>query len=54
MNTKALPSLNVAYLVNRALTVFANYTTSFGPVQNTQLNSQTPTNPLVARAGQDG
>ncbi|MES2159615.1 MAG: TonB-dependent siderophore receptor [Pseudomonadota bacterium] len=45
-NNKALPSLNVAYLVNRALTVFANYTTSFGPVQNTQLNSQTPTNPL--------
>ncbi|WP_414650290.1 TonB-dependent receptor family protein [Duganella sp.] len=45
-NNKALPSLNVAYLVNRALTVFANYTTSFGPVQNTQLNSQTPANPL--------
>jgi Fe(3+) dicitrate transport protein len=46
-NNKALPSLNVAYLVNRALTVFANYTTSFGPVQNTQLNSQTPANPLI-------
>ena len=45
-NNKALPSLNVAYLVSRALTVFANYTTSFGPVQNTQLNSQTPANPL--------
>ena len=45
-NNKALPSLNVAYLVDRALTVFANYTTSFGPVQNTQLNSQTPANPL--------
>jgi Fe(3+) dicitrate transport protein len=45
-NTKALPSLNVAYLLNPALTVFANYTTSFGPVQNTQLNSQTPANPL--------
>lgn len=45
-NNKALPSLNVAYLVNRALTVFANYTTSFGPVQNTQLNSQSATNPL--------
>ncbi|QJD93059.1 TonB-dependent siderophore receptor [Duganella dendranthematis] len=45
-NTKALPSLNVAYLLNPALTVFANYTTSFGPVQNTQLNSQTPNNPL--------
>jgi Fe(3+) dicitrate transport protein len=45
-NNKALPSLNVAYLVNRALTVFANYTTSFGPVQNIQLNSQTASNPL--------
>ncbi|NVM77603.1 Fe(3+) dicitrate transport protein [Duganella sp. SG902] len=45
-NNKALPSLSVAYLVNRDLTVFANYTTSFGAVQNTQLNSQTPANPL--------
>jgi Fe(3+) dicitrate transport protein len=45
-NNKALPSLNVAYLVNPALTVFANYTTSFGPVQNLQLNSQTAANPL--------
>ena len=46
-NNKALPSLNVAYLVDRALTVFASYTTSFGPVQNTQLNSQTSANPLI-------
>jgi Fe(3+) dicitrate transport protein len=46
-NNKTLPSLSVAYLVDRALTVFANYTTSFGPVQNTQLNSQTPANPLI-------
>jgi Fe(3+) dicitrate transport protein len=45
-NDKALPSLNVAYLVNPALTVFGNYGTSFGPVQNTQLNSQTAANPL--------
>lgn len=45
-NNKALPSLNAAYLVNAALTVFTNYGTSFGPVQNTQLNSQTSTNPL--------
>lgn len=45
-NDKALPSLNVAYLATRALTVFTNYGTSFGPVQNTQLNSQTATNPL--------
>ncbi|MGO4381287.1 TonB-dependent receptor family protein [Pseudoduganella sp. RAF19] len=45
-NNKALPSLNIAYLVNPALTVFTNYTTSFGPVQNIQLNSQTAANPL--------
>ncbi|QBE64119.1 TonB-dependent receptor family protein [Pseudoduganella lutea] len=45
-NDKALPSLNAAYLVDPALTVFANYGTSFGPVQNTQLNSQTAANPL--------
>lgn len=45
-NNKWLPSINVSYLVNPALTVFANYTTSFGPVQNIQLNSQTASNPL--------
>jgi Fe(3+) dicitrate transport protein len=45
-NNKALPSLNVAYLLNQAVTLFANYGTSFGPVQNSQLNSQTPANPL--------
>jgi len=45
-NDKALPSLNVAYLVNPALTLFTNYSTSFGPVQNLQLNSQTASNPL--------
>jgi Fe(3+) dicitrate transport protein len=45
-NNKALPSLNVAYLLNPVVTLFANYGTSFGPVQNTQLNSQTPANPL--------
>ncbi len=45
-NNKALPSVNVSYLVNNAWTVFADYSTSFGPVQNTQLNSQTPNNPL--------
>lgn len=45
-NNKALPSLSVAYLLNRTTTLFANYGTSFGPVQNTQLNSQTPGNPL--------
>ncbi len=46
VNNKPLPSLNVAYLLNRELTLFGNYSTSFGPVQNLQLNSQTPTNPL--------
>lgn len=46
MNNKALPSLHAAYLLNQAATLFASYSTSFGPVQNTQLNSQTPANPL--------
>lgn len=45
-NNKALPSLNVAYLATRDLTLFTNYGTSFGEVQNTQLNSQTAANPL--------
>ena len=45
-NNKPLPSLNVAYLLSRELTVFGNFNTSFGPVQNIQLNSQTPANPL--------
>ena len=45
-NDKFLPSISVAYLVTPALTAFANYGTSFGPVQNLQLNSQTPQNPL--------
>jgi Fe(3+) dicitrate transport protein len=45
-NSKALPSLNVAYLLSQSATLFANYNTSFGAVQNTQLNSQTAANPL--------
>lgn len=45
-NNKALPSLNVAWLVTDAWTLFSNYNTSFGPVQNIQLNSQSATNPL--------
>jgi len=45
-NDKPLPALNVAYLVTPALTVFTNYGTSFGPVQNLQLNSQSAANPL--------
>jgi Fe(3+) dicitrate transport protein len=46
-NDKALPSLSVSYLLTPAATLFANYGTSFGAVQNTQLNSQTPGNPLI-------
>lgn len=45
-NNKALPQLNVAYLVTQDLTVFTNYGKSFGPVQNTQLNQNSSTNPL--------
>lgn len=45
-NDKALPSINVSYLVGQDLTLFANYNTSFGVVQNTQLNAQTPNHPL--------
>lgn len=56
-NNKPLPSVNLSYLVNDAWTVFADFSTSFGPVQNTQLNSQTPNNPLqpeVARTYEVG
>lgn len=45
-NNKFLPSAALAYLLTPSLTLFANYGTSFGPVQNLQLNSQTPQNPL--------
>ncbi|WP_076592834.1 TonB-dependent receptor family protein [Herminiimonas arsenitoxidans] len=45
-NNKPLPSLNVAYLLTQDVTLFANYGTSFGVVQNTQLNTMTPANPL--------
>lgn len=38
-NNKGLPSLNIAYLLNQSTTLFANYNTSFGAVQNTQLNT---------------
>lgn len=56
-NTKALPSLNLAWLLSPETTVYANYNTSFGAVQNTQLNSQTAANPLrpeVARTIEAG
>jgi Fe(3+) dicitrate transport protein len=45
-NSKGLPSLNVAYLVNDKLTLYTNYSTSFGAVQYTQLNSMSDANPL--------
>jgi len=46
LNNKALPSLNVAYLLSSSMTLFANYNSSFGAVQNTQLNAQSEKNPL--------
>ena len=46
LNNQALPSLNVAYLLNNNVTVFANYNSSFGAVQNIQLNTQSARNPL--------
>lgn len=57
INNKALPAVSLSYLVNSAWTVFTDYSTSFGPVQNIQLNSQTPNNPLspeVARTFEVG
>lgn len=45
-NNKLLPSLNVAYLLNRDVTLFANYTTSFGSIQHMQLNLQNSTDNL--------
>ncbi len=35
---QALPALHMAYRVDPALTAFANYNTSFGSIQNLQLN----------------
>ncbi|MBP0596758.1 TonB-dependent siderophore receptor [Herbaspirillum sp. LeCh32-8] len=46
-NNKPLPSVNVAYLLNNELTLFANYNTSFGVVQNTQLSTTSAANPLA-------
>lgn len=45
-NSRGLPSLNVAYLVNDKLTLYTSYSTSFGAVQYTQLNSMSAANPL--------
>ena len=44
-NNQWLPSINLAYLVG-PLTLFTDFSTSYGPVQNIQLNSQTTANPL--------
>ncbi|MCA1322800.1 TonB-dependent receptor family protein [Herbaspirillum sp. alder98] len=46
-NNKPLPSINVAYLLNDELTLFSNYNTSFGVVQNTQLSTTSAANPLA-------
>lgn len=46
-NKKALPQLNIAYLLTQDLTLFTNYGKSFGPVQNTQLNQNSAGNPLT-------
>lgn len=45
-NSRALPSLNVSYLPSERLTLYTAYSTSFGAVQYTQLNSMSETNPL--------
>ncbi|MFM0737046.1 TonB-dependent siderophore receptor [Paraburkholderia xenovorans] len=45
-NNKPLPSVNLSYLLNSSLTLFTDYSTSFGPVQNLQLSSQSAANPL--------
>ncbi|WP_433693750.1 TonB-dependent receptor family protein [Herbaspirillum seropedicae] len=45
-NNKPLPSINVAYLLTEQLTLFSNYNTSFGVVQNSQLNTMSSANPL--------
>lgn len=45
-NTKALPSVNVSYLLDSATTVFANYNTSFGSIQHLQLNLQSSADAL--------
>ncbi len=46
-NHKPLSSVSIAYLLNHDITLFTNYTASFGSVQNLQLHSQMPNNPLI-------
>lgn len=45
-SSEPLPSLNVAYLLSPQLTVFGNYTTSYGSIQHLQLNLNPLGNPL--------
>lgn len=45
-NSRALPSMNVSWLPSERLTLYTAYSTSFGAVQYTQLNSMSETNPL--------
>ncbi|HVE11014.1 MAG TPA: TonB-dependent siderophore receptor [Paraburkholderia sp.] len=45
-NNRGLPAISVAYLLTPTLTLFTDYSTSFGPVQNLQLNSLSASNPL--------
>jgi Fe(3+) dicitrate transport protein len=45
-NDKLLPSINLAYLLTEQLTLFSNYNTSFGVVQNSQLNTMSSAHPL--------
>lgn len=45
-NTKLLPSIKAAYLLNQATTLYANVNSSFGSVQHVQLNLQNSTDAL--------
>ncbi|XLZ71806.1 TonB-dependent siderophore receptor [Massilia sp. SR12] len=39
-NHKVLPSVNVSYLLNKEVTLYGNYNSSFGSIQHLQLNLQ--------------
>jgi Fe(3+) dicitrate transport protein len=57
-NNEPLPSLNIAYLLTQDITLFANYGTSFGTIQNFQLAAPvaptTPLKPELARTTEAG
>lgn len=56
-SNKPLPSLNIAYLLTPELTLFSNYNTSFGVVQNTQLSAASAPNnlqPELAKTAEAG